>query len=291
MRRDSIFYQLFQQFPSLLFQLVDAPHDYATAYRFESVAVKEAQFQIDGVFLPPETERPGTVYFCEVQFQRDEQLYERLFAELFLYFYRYRGNFSDWQAVIIYPHRNTEQLDLAPYAELLNSGKVHRIFIDELGEPENLSPELGLMRLTIESEINAPQLARTILTKAEESTPNRQAIIDLVTTIMVYKFTQLSRQEVEAMLGFTVNELQKSRFYQEVKAEGRQEGELIGTQRGLQLEAQSLVLRQLTRKFGDLSMEIQNQVESLGLTHLEELAVALLEFETVVDVANWLQRL
>ncbi|WP_253276428.1 Rpn family recombination-promoting nuclease/putative transposase [Synechococcus sp. PCC 6312] len=228
MRRDSIFYQLFQQFPSLLFQLVDAPPTNASAYRFESVAVKEAQFQIDGVFLPPETAGPGTIYFCEVQFQRDEQLYERLFAELFLYFYRHRGNFSDWQAVIIYPHRNTEQAELTPYAELLNSGKVHRIFIDELGEPENLSPELGLMRLTIEYESSAPRLAGVILTKAEASTPKRQAIIDLVTTIMVYKFTTLSRQEVEAMLGFTVSELQQSRFYQEVKDEGRQEGRQEG---------------------------------------------------------------
>ncbi|MDS3862092.1 Rpn family recombination-promoting nuclease/putative transposase [Thermosynechococcaceae cyanobacterium BACA0444] len=138
-----------------------------------------------------------------VQFQRDSQLYERLFAELFLYFYRYRGNFSDWQAVIIYPYRSTEQSELTPFAELLNSDKVHRIFLDELGPPEDLSPELGLMRLTIENETNAPQIARAILTKAEESTPRRQAIIDLVTTILVYKFTNLSRQEIEAMLGFT----------------------------------------------------------------------------------------
>ncbi|MDS3862091.1 DUF2887 domain-containing protein [Thermosynechococcaceae cyanobacterium BACA0444] len=42
MRRDSIFYQQFQQFPSLLFQLLDAPPANAAAYRFESVAVKEA---------------------------------------------------------------------------------------------------------------------------------------------------------------------------------------------------------------------------------------------------------
>ncbi len=31
-------------------------------YRFDSVAVKEPRFEIDGVFLPPESE-PGIVYF------------------------------------------------------------------------------------------------------------------------------------------------------------------------------------------------------------------------------------
>lgn len=215
-----------------------------------------------------------------MQFQRDAQLYERLFAELFLYFYRYRGNFSDWQAVIIYPYRNTEQSKLNPYAELLNSDKVHRIFIDGLGPPEDLSPKLGLMRLTIENETNALQLARAILIKAEESTPNRQAIIDLVTTMMVYKFTNLSRQEVEAMLGFTTSELKTSRFYQEVQAES------------LALEARLLVLRLLTRKFGILPVEIQNQVEGLTLVKLvklAELAVALLEFQGVVDLGAWLK--
>ncbi|KAM3090114.1 DUF2887 domain-containing protein [Phormidesmis sp. 146-35] len=44
--------------------------------------MKETKFEIDGVFLPPAGDAPGTVYFCEVQFQRDEQLYERLWSEV-----------------------------------------------------------------------------------------------------------------------------------------------------------------------------------------------------------------
>ena len=81
MRRDSIFYKLFQQSPTLLFELLTNPPINADAYRFDSVAVKEPKFEIDGVFLPPENEGAGIVYFCEVQFQKDEQLYERVFAE------------------------------------------------------------------------------------------------------------------------------------------------------------------------------------------------------------------
>lgn len=103
MHRDSIFYKLFQQFPGLLFELLENPPVNADSYRFDSVAVKEPRFEIDGVFLPPESESPGVVFFCEVQFQKDERLYERVFAESSLYFYRNRNRFSDWQAVIIYP--------------------------------------------------------------------------------------------------------------------------------------------------------------------------------------------
>jgi predicted transposase YdaD len=84
MRRDSIFYKLFQQFPPLLFQLLETPPPNPNEYRFDSVAVKEPKFEIDGVFLPATVD--GVVYFCEVQFQTDEKLYERTFAESFLSF-------------------------------------------------------------------------------------------------------------------------------------------------------------------------------------------------------------
>jgi predicted transposase/invertase (TIGR01784 family) len=81
MRRDSIFYKLFQKYPTLLFELLANPPANANAYRFDSVGVKEPKFEIDGVFLPPQSESRGVVYFCEVKFQKDEMLYERVFAE------------------------------------------------------------------------------------------------------------------------------------------------------------------------------------------------------------------
>jgi predicted transposase YdaD len=64
MRRDSIFYSLFKRSPSLLFELLAEVPDSAAGYRFESVAVKEPTFTIDGVFLPPESALPGVVFFC-----------------------------------------------------------------------------------------------------------------------------------------------------------------------------------------------------------------------------------
>jgi predicted transposase YdaD len=68
MRRNSIFYKLFQQYPSVLLQLLAQPPRNADNYRFDSVAVKEHKFEIDGVFLPLENDVPEIVYFCEVQF-------------------------------------------------------------------------------------------------------------------------------------------------------------------------------------------------------------------------------
>jgi predicted transposase/invertase (TIGR01784 family) len=279
MRRDSIFYRLFAQYPILLFELLPNFPANADAYRFDSVAVKEPRFEIDGVFLPPESENPGVVYFCEVQFQKDEILYERVFAELALYFYRNRARFSDWQAVIIYPSRNLEQDNSYPYRALLNSEQVHRIYLDELGDIRSLPLWVALMVLTTVDEAQAPDEARYLLdrTNQEASPSSGRAIIEMITTIMVYKFEALSRIEVESMLGITLKE---TRVYREIKQEGREEGRKV--------EASSLILRQLTRRVGELSPELSDRIESLSLEELESLGEALLDFSTVTDLTNWL---
>jgi predicted transposase/invertase (TIGR01784 family) len=151
----------------------------ADAYKFDSVAVKEPRFEIDGVFLPPENESSGVVYFCEVQFQKDERLYERVFAESWLYFYRNRDRFSDWQTVIIYPSRSIEQSDIYPYRALLNTEQVHRVYLDELGDIRSLPVWLALMVLTTIEEEQATQEARYLLERSlrEQSSSSSRAII------------------------------------------------------------------------------------------------------------------
>ena len=222
MRRDALFYSLFKQSPSLVFELLDESPESAAQYRFESVAVKESKFEIDGVFLPPESETPGTVFFAEVQMQKDEQLYERLFGESLLYFYRSRQYYSDWQAVVIYPSRSAEQTETHPYRALLNSDQVHRIYLNELGAIEELPLGVASMVLTIVKESEAPEKARMLIGRANQEVsalPMRQGIIEMVSKIMVYKFNTLSRQEIDAMLG---TKFEETRVYRETREEERQ---------------------------------------------------------------------
>lgn len=276
MRRDSIFYQLFQQSPTLLFELLTNRPLNAEEYRFDSVAAKEPKFEIDGVFLPPENDDAGVVYFCEVQFQKDEQLYERVFAESALYFYRNRPRFKDWQAVIIYPARNVEQSDLYPHRSFLNGGQVHRVYLDELGDIRTLPLNVALMVLTTVEKAIAPQEARYLLnrTRQEVSPPTTQAIIEMITTIIAYKFEQLNRQEVETMLGIT---LKHTRMYQDIKEEGQQEATV------------ALIIRLLTKRFGEVPAQMRASISSLPLPVLEDLSEALLDFTSIAELQAWLE--
>jgi predicted transposase/invertase (TIGR01784 family) len=76
------------------------------------------------------------------------------------------------------------------------------------------------------------QQARLLIERVESEptgTLAKNEIIEVITTIAVYKFSQLSREEVEAMLGLS---LKQTRIYREAKAEGREEGHEEGRQEG-----------------------------------------------------------
>ncbi|WP_310418309.1 Rpn family recombination-promoting nuclease/putative transposase [Chamaesiphon sp. OTE_8_metabat_110] len=280
MRRDTIFYQLFQQSPTLLFELLPQPPARANEYVFEAVEVKETAFRMDGVFVPPD--RSGIVYFCEAQFQKDEMLYERMVSEIGIYVYRNRERLSDWQAVAIYPSRSIEQSNTGMVRELLASGRILRVFLDELGEIEELPSGVGLMVLTT-LEGNA---AKTEARRAIARSGGDRDIIEMITKIVVYKFNSLSRDEVDVMLGI---ELQQTRVYQEAKAEGKVEGKAEEREIGLQRE-RALILRQLNRKLGNLSSQLQSKVSALSIENVESLGEALLDFNSSADLEAWLSQ-
>jgi predicted transposase YdaD len=104
-------------------------------------------------------------------------------------------------------------------------------------------------------------------------------IIKLVSTVMVYKFPELSWEAIETMFG--LSELKQTRVYQKALQEGRQEGRQEG-------EA-VIVLRLLVLRIGKLSPETQLRVQSLSSQQLESLSEALLNFSQLSDLQNWLQ--
>ncbi|MEQ8463277.1 Rpn family recombination-promoting nuclease/putative transposase [Coleofasciculus sp. E1-EBD-02] len=278
MKTDSLFYRLFQSAPTIFFELIGQSPAQAQGYVFRSVELKQTAFRIDGVFLPPQDVPNPIAYFVEVQFQKDEQLYRRLFAEVFL-FLNQNPQIVDWRAVALYPTRSQEPTDTQPYRVLLNSPQVQRIYLDELGDIQELSVEVGLVRLIVEPEEQAVAQAKQLLARVQQTESvslSQEAIIELIETIVVYKFPQLSRQEIAAMFG--LSELKQTRVYQEALEEGRQR------------EGVALVLRQLNRRVGVMSRELQAKVEALSLEQVEALAEALLDFSGVEELVSWLDR-
>jgi len=59
---------------------------------------------------------------------------------------------------------------------------------------------------------------------------------------------------------------------------------------GKQEEAASLVLRQLARRFGEIPQNLAQQIRELPIDDIEALGEALLDFQSLSDMVNWLGR-
>jgi predicted transposase YdaD len=153
----SIFYQLFQAFPSLFFELIGYSPGEADAYDFLSVELKETDLWIENVFLPWPGMRHLPTFFVDVHVQNDPIDYFRFISNMHLYFYQYNP-VNDWQAVIIYPSRATAPPDPFPLRSILSSSQVQRVYLDELGDPDQQSLGVCLMQLAI-----SPDFTRGLL--------------------------------------------------------------------------------------------------------------------------------
>ncbi|MFP4102444.1 Rpn family recombination-promoting nuclease/putative transposase [Coleofasciculus sp.] len=233
MKTDSIFYRLFKGFPSIFFELINQSPEQAEIYEFTSREIKELSFRLDGLFVPKNEQSNEPFYVVEVQFQPDENLYYRLFTELFFFLKQYKP-VHQWQVVVIYPTRRIEREQPLHFRELFS--RVTRIYLNELGEDASDSLGVNVVKLVIEREKTAPKQAKRLIEQAQAQITDettKRNLIDLIETIIVYKLPQKSREEIEAMLG--LSELKQTKVYQEAQEEGEQKAKLKAIPRLMQL--------------------------------------------------------
>ncbi len=225
MKTDSIFYQLFKNFPELFFELIGQSSSSVVSYTFESLEIKETIKRIDGVFFPTNnTAQP--IYFVEVQFQPDPEFYYRLFTEIFLYIGQNRPQ-KKWRAVAVFARRSIDRELPIEYQGVLTVPQLQKIYLNELGDSAEHSLKLGMVQLVVEDEETAQSKARQLIQKVQQQLSDevsRRRMLELIETVLVYKFGNLSSQEIEAMFG--LSDLKQTRVFQEGKQEGKQEAKL-----------------------------------------------------------------
>ncbi len=292
MKTDSLFYELFRRWPAVALDLAGLDPATAERYEFRAEELKQAAFRLDGLLVPADASEDPYV-FIEVQFQPDDSLYPRLFAELFLYLRR-APKPRDWRVLVLYPDLAVERIPRG-YELPVSLPLIHRLDLSALDGQDRATPGWELLRLIVDETPNALDRARRLL-RTPATGPHDPALINFIETILVYKLPRSTREEIQAMLGITDIDLKQTQFYKDVFAEGERLGEQRGEQRGEQLgeqrgeqrgrqqEAASLLRRQLTRRFGPLPDWAEQRLQTAPLAELESWAERVLDATTLEAV-------
>jgi predicted transposase/invertase (TIGR01784 family) len=108
--------------------------------------IKQTAFRLDGVFAPKLDAPEKTVIFVEVQFQQDEYLYDRMFAEIGMYLSLNRPT-TDWRAVAIFPHRSLEPKHNHRHRSFLQCEQFQVIYVEDFLDDQSKLLKIQLMQL------------------------------------------------------------------------------------------------------------------------------------------------
>ncbi|PSB01753.1 Rpn family recombination-promoting nuclease/putative transposase [Merismopedia glauca] len=147
----------------------------------------------------------------------------------------------------------------------------------------------GLLPYAVLSQAeNKEEVLARVVSQLEQIADTREQS-NLVAATSILAGLQLTPETIRRLMRSPA--MRESTMYQYILDEGRAEGQLEGEARGLAqglAKERELVLKQLTRKVGNLAPETRSRLDSLPIDRLEALGEALLDFETGADLDNWL---
>ncbi|MCP9923548.1 DUF2887 domain-containing protein [Synechococcus lacustris] len=286
MASDKLFYWLFQNQPDRIVSLLtDLPID-AGGYQFSAPVLKEREYRLDGLFLPP-TDRPELpAVILEAQMAADSGFFMRLYAET-ARLLQQQAVIRNWRVVVLCPSRQLNFGDPSPVIEFLEK-RVQWLELLPSRQAADAPLLLQALGLLIQAEDQLAAAAAELRFKAA-GTALATDLSDVITAIVVSRFSGRSIPELCAMGGITIEDFSQSVAYKEIfglgEARGKAEGKAEGEARG---EAK-VVLRLLQRRCGPINPSQEAMIRALPLEQLEALAEALLDFSGAADLTAWLK--
>ena len=296
LQSDHWYSEVFRALPDLVCRLLpgleaaepgDTDTDTETAYSFRPITLKKVTHHPDGVLWP--RQHPGgseqrPVVILEVQMHADRRFHRRLAAETFRFLQQHE-EVEHLQVLVLLARRG---LALGTREPLLLRRFLERdvtwVDLQALARRPDLDPQLALLTLPVQKEPDLGPCSQRIIAL-------RPDLIELILPILSERFQGLSTTQIMATLGISKDFWRHTRAFQDILEEGRQEGREEGREEGRQREASALALRLLERRCGSVEAATCARIAALTLPQLEELALALLDFQGAEDLQSWLEQL
>ncbi len=143
--------------------------------------------------------------------QKDTKFYRRYFGEIFLYLSQYEETRS-WKGLLILKNRNNDLGSENPYKILLDN-QITKLYLEDLSEIENISPNLALLRLIVAKDLEIKNLGKLVL-KSAKTEEDFQRQFTLIEAILKSKLPQLSTEEILTMFDLKTATMPKLDAYE-----------------------------------------------------------------------------
>jgi predicted transposase/invertase (TIGR01784 family) len=141
---------------------------------------------------------------------------------------------------------------------------------------------VGLYPFATLAQTDEPELVLREVAARIEEIPELKIQADISAMSYILAGLVLDRDRVGQIIRRDI--MRESVTYQEIL----EEGEIKGKTQGRIEEARGLVIRQLTRKLGNVSTILLVQIKALPLERLELLGEDLLDFTSIANLEQWL---
>jgi predicted transposase YdaD len=188
--------------------------------------------------------------------------------------------------------------EIAFTEEYVDETTTHRYRVIRMWEQDadlflNHPPLLPLAPLT---RTNKPQILLSQVAENLAKIADRDTKQDLAAYTEILAGLKFEKDLIRQFLREDI--MQESVIYQDIlqKGEriGQKRGEKIGQRRGEEIGQkmgeERLIIRQITRRFGNLESVLIERIKLLSTEELEELGEALLDFTDVSDLVLWLNQ-
>lgn len=144
----------------------------------------------------------------------------------------------------------------------------------------------ALLPLAPLTRTNSPQ---SLLSQVAESVAKIEEIEikrDIVACTEILAGLRFEKKLISQLLREDI--MRESVIYQDILQKGEEKGRKEGEKRGEQQGEQRTIIRQLTRRFGELDSSLVDKIKTLNVEKLDNLADALLDFSNINDLVTWL---
>ena len=243
MKTDTLFYQLFQEFPWIFFQLIGKKETNLTAYEFIAPEIKQKAFRLDGLFSTKEEHCHLPLYFVEVQFYQETDFYDRLFPSIFLYFSQYKPENPEWKVIVIFDKKSHDVEIPARYQEIATT-RLQRIYLDQIPSQKPQDIGIGILKLVVEPEKQAGELAKNLIARSKsEVQKDQKQLQDIKIAISDYN-KKFHRRDNLSISNIALNPETKSHIIL-IRSFRKGKDQAMAYYNGVMKNSQEFIIRQI----------------------------------------------